>query len=206
MHAPGSRANRYAREKGLIVMPQHARATTGDIRSRPCFHLGWDRSAHTALTALGVRTWGDLAELSRETLLAVPCFGRFQLEQVEAKLAAVGLTLGTKMIGIRKINDAYSSAVGLTPVGGVYFLQCEQFVKIGHAADIRERVVDLALLSPFEMILIGYVAQGSAAESRALEKSLHVRFAALRHRLEWFRLQEPLVTFIEQLSAEYVHA
>ncbi|HXH91338.1 MAG TPA: GIY-YIG nuclease family protein [Thermoanaerobaculia bacterium] len=171
------------------------------IRRRRCIHLGWDRHAHLALAALNVQTWGDLADLSASTLLLMPRFGRAQLATVQQKLASVGLTLtGARSIGARNAASAFDQVRDRPPVGGVYFLRCEQFVKIGHAADIRERLIDLATITPFDVEIVAYIAQPPGPHARALEKSLHARFSALRHRAEWFRLEEPLIGFIQEVN------
>lgn len=76
----------------------------------------------------------------------------------------------------------------------VYFIQCEQFVKIGRASDVEARLRGLQKTMPFTLRLLATEEGGEPRET-----DLHVRFAALRHRGEWFRLEGALESHIRAL-------
>jgi hypothetical protein len=73
-----------------------------------------------------------------------------------------------------------------------YLIRCGSFVKIGMAADIADRLRALEAANPHELDVLKVLAGG-----RQVERSLHVRFAAYRHRGEWFRLEGELAAWIE---------
>lgn len=88
------------------------------------------------------------------------------------------------------------------PPGGVYFIQCGQFVKIGKACDIEARLRELELGNPHPMRVLGWepVPIASALDR---ERALHQEFAASRHRGEWFKLEEPLITHIKRKATRW---
>lgn len=68
-------------------------------------------------------------------------------------------------------------------------------MKIGFSDDVRARYRALLSASPYEMQPLGFVpADGEGAEE--LEIRLHEEFADLRHRGEWFRVDESIERFI----------
>jgi len=81
--------------------------------------------------------------------------------------------------------------------GNVYFLRCGEFVKIGCAASVAERVRAIATMNPHPLELLAIVKGG-----RDEEKALHRRFAHLRHRDEWFRYEGDLADYIRELRGE----
>lgn len=81
---------------------------------------------------------------------------------------------------------------------GIYFIQCREFVKIGQTTQIRRRMTALAIGVPFELSLVGFI-RCPLSELTTRETDFHIRFAAQHHRGEWFRLESPLIEFIESL-------
>jgi hypothetical protein len=78
--------------------------------------------------------------------------------------------------------------------GFVYFLKSpiNNMVKIGFTNSLESRrLEDIRLMSPVPLRLLGTI-RGSAAT----ERSLHRRFAELRHHGEWFTIDESLEDFI----------
>lgn len=67
--------------------------------------------------------------------------------------------------------------------GWVYFIRCQEFVKIGWARMPARRLVDLQMGNPFEMWIAGVV--GPTAQHPA-ENRLHAKFKKHWHRGEWF--------------------
>jgi hypothetical protein len=73
----------------------------------------------------------------------------------------------------------------------VYFIRCGEFVKIGKADDLIKRFKGLRTSMPHDLELLMSLP-GSVPE----ERGFHDRFAAHRHRGEWFRLEGSLAEFL----------
>jgi len=72
--------------------------------------------------------------------------------------------------------------------GFVYFLRCGDFVKIGYSASPKGRLRALRTSMPFDCEIVG-IHSGTKNH----EQQLHRIFSHLRHRNEWFRLDESIV-------------
>jgi hypothetical protein len=79
-----------------------------------------------------------------------------------------------------------------------YFIRCEDYVKIGIAVDVMKRMRDLQSANPKRLELLA-VVEGC----HKFERSLHRRFADLRHSDEWFRLGPELSEYIEEIRAQH---
>jgi hypothetical protein len=84
--------------------------------------------------------------------------------------------------------------------GFVYFVQCEQFVKIGYSETPRWRPHDFATGNPFECRLIGLLEGGLDRE-----RDLHKKFSEFRHRGEWFVLTGGLRSEIADMCGNWEH-
>lgn len=84
---------------------------------------------------------------------------------------------------------------------GVYFIQCEGFIKIGKTINVRQRILSHQMSTPFELVLVGFV-RCPVYRLDECEGRFHRRFGDLHHRGEWFRLESPLVEFIESLKTK----
>jgi hypothetical protein len=71
-------------------------------------------------------------------------------------------------------------------VGGVYFVRCEAFIKIGIAGSVLRRFEHLQTASPFQLEGLGFIACASGADAVRREAILHTQFAGHRVRGEWF--------------------
>lgn len=81
---------------------------------------------------------------------------------------------------------------------GVYFVQIGEFVKIGVARDVRIRWLS-PTDTPHEPIRRGFThVPGDYEAAKALERTLHRRFAPTRHRGEWFRIHDALEAHIQE--------
>lgn len=69
--------------------------------------------------------------------------------------------------------------------GFVYFLRCGDFVKIGYSTDPQRRLRYLQTATPFSFEILG-----AHVGTRQHEQQLHKIFAPLRHRHEWFRIDQ----------------
>jgi hypothetical protein len=73
-----------------------------------------------------------------------------------------------------------------------YIIACGPFVKIGIASNVEQRFRSFMAANPFPIEVIQVFAGGYK-----LERELHRRFAAYRHRDEWFRREGDLAAWIE---------
>lgn len=81
--------------------------------------------------------------------------------------------------------------------GWVYFIRCGEFIKIGFSTDPRRRLADIQSHMPHDAeLLLAFAA------SEKVERQLHRKFGAMRHRNEWFRAEQALVTHIEWIRIE----
>lgn len=83
--------------------------------------------------------------------------------------------------------------------GCIYFVEAigTGYVKIGFTRGIASRRVrELQTASPHELKLLAWMEEFEARES-----TIHSRFHHLRHRGEWFRLDEALRLFIAEVAA-----
>ena len=79
----------------------------------------------------------------------------------------------------------------------IYFVRCGDWIKIGMAQNVIERVQSIQAHNPYPVKLLA-VCKGY----RAKEGALHRRFKNERRRGEWFVLSERLTAFIRrQISA-----
>lgn len=79
----------------------------------------------------------------------------------------------------------------------VYFIECSGYVKIGVSHNPESRLATMQLASPFDMKIVRVIPG-----KRCVEKSFHERFAAHRHRNEWFRIEGALKEWLEKEAAE----
>ena len=77
--------------ESLVAEPAVAEST--DVRLRSVASLDLSVRSRAALATLGIKTVGDLAGTSEETLLACKNFGQTSLAEVKAKLKDLGLSL-----------------------------------------------------------------------------------------------------------------
>lgn len=80
--------------------------------------------------------------------------------------------------------------------GFVYVLQAGPYFKIGHSADIDDRIKQLSTLPPFDLELVCSITTPDMVE---LEKSLHIVFANKRKNGEWFELTPADVEWLKGL-------
>lgn len=114
---------------------------------------------------------------------------RARLDALEAKREVVPLASRLRAAGIL---DRIGQWRG---VKSVYFLQVgvDGPIKIGFTADVESRVATLQTASPFPLRLLGRVP---GDEER--ERAIHLEFAHLRLRGEWFSPAPELLEFITE--------
>lgn len=110
----------------------------------------------------------------------------YQTKKHDARLveAKVRLDLGAHPAP-RRVRDAQRF---------VYFIQCDDAVKIGIAVNVASRFMGIQVGSLKPLTLLAAVAGGFPEE-----RAVHRRFAHLRVRGEWFSAAPELLTFIADL-------
>lgn len=83
----------------------------------------------------------------------------------------------------------------------VYFILNEDSnaIKIGRAKDVQRRLKALQTSSPAHLKLIKVIQTDGAQEAHQLEQALHGKFAGLRLAGEWFRADETLLKYCDQV-------
>jgi hypothetical protein len=72
-----------------------------------------------------------------------------------------------------------------------YIVRSGGFVKIGTTSDLHVRFRALVAMNPHDVEMVAALAGG-----QSVERALHQRFAAYRHRDEWFREEGELAAWI----------
>lgn len=105
--------------------------------------------------------------------------------------------LGGKLLRIKEEDaEAFRATHGI-PYGRtrdvtvIYFIRCEDFVKIGLAKDENKRLADMQVGNPFPLDLLFTEPGGFKHEA-----ALHRRFAEYRSAGEWFRIEGALAEYI----------
>lgn len=80
----------------------------------------------------------------------------------------------------------------------VYFVKQDDFVKIGYATDFDKRLSSLQTASPHTLealaLIPGY---------KDVEKFFHDKFKHLKHRGEWYKIDDSLMECIKMLNVLY---
>lgn len=79
----------------------------------------------------------------------------------------------------------------------VYFIKCNDFVKIGQTNNVKQRIKDLQTGNPHELQLLKTIN----ADIK-IEVQLHKQFSHLNIRGEWFALTADLIDFINKLDSK----
>ena len=149
--------------------------------------------------AAGFRTWGDIASLQVISLLRTRGVGSSGLSWVRREVARRKMLPRTP-----SLPPPFLVAYGPLPVpryrSGVYFIQCQEFVKIGLARDVQRRFVQLRQGIPFRCRLIGVVPAEPPQTLREVERDFHQRFKAYHHIGEWFTRDGALGEFCRDLE------
>lgn len=79
----------------------------------------------------------------------------------------------------------------------VYFIEMNEFIKIGFTTNLDRRMEDLAHGHPYEINLIHHIEGSFNTES-----DLHRKFKHLHVRGEWFSKAPDLLQYIEELKSQ----
>lgn len=75
----------------------------------------------------------------------------------------------------------------------VYFVKCEDFIKIGMTHNVKGRMCALSTSNPFPLTCIGTLPGG-----KAFEAWLHARFQCERQSGEWFHFRGAVAAFVRE--------
>jgi hypothetical protein len=82
---------------------------------------------------------------------------------------------------------------GLAGTNRVYFIEMNDFIKIGFTRNLSRRLEDLSLGHPYEIRLLHDIPGTFDTET-----DMHRRFKHLHVRGEWFKKDADVLEFIEQ--------
>ena len=86
-------------------------------------------------------------------------------------------------------------------MGVVYFIKCDDYVKIGYTDDVERRMNEIRTHVPTELVLLTTLKNAT----RQTEREMHVRFAHLRHRGEWFLIDNQLMAVVDLIEGGCVN-
>jgi hypothetical protein len=161
---------------------------------------------YQALRRSGFLTLSDLTAASPASLRGFSGLGQRSIIELVDVLNNVSvphewyeaLMLDAATVGGRKVLPERQ------PVSAryvVYFMGCESFVKIGLSACIEQRHRSIQHATPFTVSVLAVIERDGPSGIATLEAELHERFAAYRHRGEWFRYEGELADYVEGLRA-----
>jgi hypothetical protein len=79
-------------------------------------------------------------------------------------------------------------------MGVVYFIQCDDYVKIGFTyKEVKERLKAMQIGNPHKLKIVHQLLGNQQSEQR-----LHTLFKEYHHRGEWFKIEGNLEFFIEK--------
>lgn len=81
-------------------------------------------------------------------------------------------------------------------IGSVYFVRCQNYLKIGWSDDVEKRVETLQTASPFSLFLVATIPN----KTKLFERTLHKQFAHLHWRGDWFRFDDQLQDFVFRVA------
>jgi hypothetical protein len=86
------------------------------------------------------------------------------------------------------------------PEPAVYFVKCGEFIKIGWSESWYSRIQRMKVDNPdhIEVLLV-------IGRPKIFEKTMHRKFAELRHRGEWFRDHLDIREYVEERKHECWH-
>jgi hypothetical protein len=73
-----------------------------------------------------------------------------------------------------------------TAMTGVYFIQCQGFIKIGHSIDVARRSYSIQNANPFYIEPLGFIRTATLADAKEMEMHLHTHAGFEVYRGEWF--------------------
>ena len=161
----------------------------------------WPSDIRRYLERHGVVTWDLLSGMTESKLLVWQGFGAKRMERLRELIQAEG----RKLPHIRVPGDvpprtsrADHPLFTPKPTQGIYFVACDGFIKIGVADCVLRRVDCIRGMIPLELIGLGFIHEPDNRYMTRNERALHRRFAAHRHRGEWFRDHPEIRAYIQE--------
>lgn len=142
--------------------------------------------------------------IEREIEREMDNLNAIRVVNMQARLDAVSHIEARERDASQDIAEMMAEADQRRSVQTVYFIRCEQFVKIGISKNVSARLHQIRKGggSLFPRLLDVQTAELIATESGGLdrEKALHKQFAHLRHTGEWFTEAPELTEYIDGLE------
>jgi hypothetical protein len=97
----------------------------------------------------------------------------------------------SSVLTAESIHEPVADEIGIdspqTRTPGLYFIECQGFIKIGISDWIKRRLIGLDHANPLGIKVIAVLPITNPIIARDMERALHTAFADQRHRGEWFR-------------------
>ena len=68
----------------------------------------------------------------------------------------------------------------------IYFLKCNEFIKIGHTSNVRQRIMSIGRGMPYNVQLLALIVYDTKSKAIADEARLHKTYKNINHSGEWF--------------------
>lgn len=82
---------------------------------------------------------------------------------------------------------------GISDQRFIYFIACQEFVKIGIAANVDDRLNQMQTGNPYELRLLKVMESANAEQD---EESIHCALERYRIRGEWFKLPPDVLALV----------
>lgn len=83
-----------------------------------------------------------------------------------------------------------------TLVAEVYFIECNEYLKIGFTTNVEKRLLCLQPSNPHKLKLIGTIRA-----TRVIERALHTRYDHLWVHSEWFKPDEDMIKEVKLMCS-----
>ena len=173
----------------LPITTEHYRLIS--IQSR-----GWTTAVWAAFQRLGIVTWGDLERCSMYDLGREPGVNYRSVDLVVGELTDRGLSVNWNGIPDGFVMRLRRPSKQGQREQGAYFIQCEEFVKIGYSNHIGKRLQTFRMGVPFTARILAIIPCASMTLAQSVERELHRIYEPQHVRGEWFTLAPPLSDFI----------
>lgn len=89
---------------------------------------------------------------------------------------------------------------GLTDQRFIYFVRCNEFIKIGVASNVEERVAGMQTGNPYPLEVVKVIESANAEQE---EEMIHVSLERYRVHGEWFKLPDSIIELLSFTNIIY---
>lgn len=100
-----------------------------------------------------------------------------------------------------KLQEGITTEPAIPEQQGVYFVRCQEFVKIGRAGHVGNRIRTAQTFIPWPLELVFMKPCATEAEAIEVEALAHAALAPYRHRGEWFMYCSAIRAYIDALAS-----